>query len=800
MSLKSDLLLAKTEEDVKDAYIKAIGLKAYNKTLVDIRTKEIWFEAKGFPAAPVMMFAQLLFYVRAAHKLGEQLPPFLCVIDTEKAAIIETSLALPILEDKSIKWPKSGSKIDKSLVVQIAPFIEAHFVVYQLDSFEQDFIKAVRSAISAGKIIRTAITPDNLRQVFDKWVEMIGSELAGVAPPDYALLFFADIMHDGKKAAVKDLPAKLLHDDDKPVFLLNGVTYELNSLHGYRSFWAIYHRPPQEEYRRHLLERRDSLLPLDEREFKGAYYTPLDVVDKAYDELTSVLGKNWQQRYILWDMCCGVGNLETKHSNPHNVFMSTIDQADIDVMRASRTCVGASIFQYDYLNDDVNESGLIDYTMTGQLPSPLQNAIADSNAKKRGAKKILVLINPPYAEATSSDNAASKGVDRSKTGVARSRFAALAMDEYGKASNELFTQFLARIHKEVPTATVAIFSKLKYVNSQAFEKFRNAWRAKYLGGFVVHSKAFDDLKGNFPIGFLIWDTSRPEPISEIVTDVLDLNAKLIGDKTFANVENDLLLSTWPKRPKANKTAALPLKGAVEPATTTADLRGTNWSDGAIGWFNCAGNDLQQASRLTMILSSGFASGRGFFINKDNLWQVGVMFAARRLIKPTWLNDRDQFLQPNQSLPDSFKSDCLIWTLFNSANYTAGVAKLHWNSQDWSLINHFVPFTEVQVGANTAFDSNFMATYLSKIKLSAEAKDVMQEGRKLFSKYHQQKFGRTIIDEFKLGRPDVGWWQVRRALKANHNNVVTDFEPWEEAYAALTEKLNPQVIEFGFLPG
>ncbi len=479
----------------------------------------------------------------------------------------------------------------------------------------------------------------------------------------------------------------------------------------YRNFWAIYHRPPEEAYRRYLLERRDSLLPLDEREFKGAYYTPLDVVDKAYDKLTSVLGKNWQQRYLVWDMCCGVGNLETKHSNPHNVFMSTIDQADIDVMRASHTCVGATIFQYDYLNDDVNEFGLLDYAMTGKLPQPLQTAIAESNAKRRNAKKILVLINPPYAEATSSDNAASKGVDRSKTGVARSRFATSAMDEYGKASNELFTQFLARIHKEIPNATVAIFSKLKYVNSQAFEEFRNEWKAEYLGGFVVHSKAFDDLKGNFPIGFLIWDTSRPKPIDEIVTDVLDRDANLIGDKIFANVENDLLLSTWPKRPKANKAAALPLKGAVEPATTTADLRGTNWSDGAVGWFNCAGNDLQQASRLTMILSSGFASGRGFFINKDNLWQVGVMFAARRMIKPTWLNDRDQFLQPNQELPDSFKLDCLIWSLFNGSNYTAAVEKLRWNNQDWALVNHFLPFTETEVGAKTAFKSNFMTTYL-----------------------------------------------------------------------------------------
>ena len=44
MSLYSQLQTVKSEEDVKDAYIKALGLKGYTKGLIDIRTDEIWFE------------------------------------------------------------------------------------------------------------------------------------------------------------------------------------------------------------------------------------------------------------------------------------------------------------------------------------------------------------------------------------------------------------------------------------------------------------------------------------------------------------------------------------------------------------------------------------------------------------------------------------------------------------------------------------------------------------------------------------------------------------------------------------
>jgi len=154
-----------------------------------------------------------------------------------------------------------------------------------------------------------------------------------VREEDYALLFFADIMSDGTRATHQDLPAQLLHKDGSPAFMLSGTLYELGNREGYRQFWAIYHRPPKEEHRNYLLERRDNLIPIDERSFKGAYYTPLHVVDKAYDTLAQTLGDIWQDEYIVWDMCCGVGNLEVKHANPRNVFMSTLDQADVDVMK-----------------------------------------------------------------------------------------------------------------------------------------------------------------------------------------------------------------------------------------------------------------------------------------------------------------------------------------------------------------------------------------------------------------------------------------------------------------------------------
>jgi len=75
-----------------------------------------------------------------------------------------------------------------------------------------------------------------------------------------------------------------------------------------------------------------------------------------------------ESRYIVWDMCAGVGNLEAKHSNLRNVYMSTLDQEDVTIMRSNPAFAGAEIFHYDYLNDDITDFGEIDYSITNKVP------------------------------------------------------------------------------------------------------------------------------------------------------------------------------------------------------------------------------------------------------------------------------------------------------------------------------------------------------------------------------------------------------------------------------------------------
>jgi hypothetical protein len=48
---------------------------------------------------------------------------------------------------------------------------------------------------------------------------------------------------------------------------------------------------------------------------------------------------------------------------------------DVDVMKATKTCVAATRFQYDYLNDDITDDEKIDYSLTNKVPEGLRKLL-----------------------------------------------------------------------------------------------------------------------------------------------------------------------------------------------------------------------------------------------------------------------------------------------------------------------------------------------------------------------------------------------------------------------------------------
>ena len=106
-----------------------------------------------------------------------------------------------------------------------------------------------------------------------------------------------------------------------------------------------------------------------------------------------------------------------------------------------------------------------------------------------------------------------------------------------------------------------------------------------------------------------------------------------------------------------------------------------------------------------------------------------------------------------------------------------------------------------MGAPDRFESDFMAQYLADKALSPEALAVLDAGRGLWKAYFAHTDVRTVRDQYKLNRSDVGWYQIRNALKARNasgDTAPVNHGPFELAYQSLTEKLQPQVFSLGFL--
>jgi hypothetical protein len=165
-------------------------------------------------------------------------------------------------------------------------------------------------------------------------------------------------------------------------------------------FWAKYERPPKGQYWDYMVDRRDLLAPQDLRERKGSFYTPKIWVELSQKYIADVFGENWQDQYYVWDCAAGTGNLLAGLTNKYNIWASTIDKADVDVMH-DRIKNGANlledhVFQFDFLNDDFDK-----------LPQSLRKIIGDNEKRK----KLIVYINPPYAEA-------GTGLGKHKDGVA----------------------------------------------------------------------------------------------------------------------------------------------------------------------------------------------------------------------------------------------------------------------------------------------------------------------------------------------------------------------------------------------
>lgn len=763
------------------------------------RTPLLWAEAKTGNFDVPTMFVQLILTIGKARTYDKTMPPaFLGAFDFKKIAFVPYINISDIFYMNDFNWNVTPSNHETKEFLLIKERIEdilkqnTYVYDYEKDSKELDaFIKNnVAKATTSSKL---KINKNNFIPIYLRWLEIVKPNInvnwddlkaANILDSDF---FLADLFVDDKDTqnieddlSIRDnlfvvyqnQGYKIAKENIKQMF---DATINLKNKDTYLNFWKRYKRPPLKEFQDYIIERRDLLVPQDIRERKGAFFTPRIWVELSQKYLTDYLGENWQDEYFIWDCAAGTGNLLAGLTNKYNIYASTLDQADVSVIH-ERIDHGANllknnVFQFDFLNDDFTK-----------LPQSLQEIIND----KEKRKKLVLYINPPYAEAP--DRNFNKD---GKVGVEQSYVNKKYASILGQGNRELFAQFLIRINKEISGCILGEFSKLKILQGKHFSDFRLNFKAKLEMLFIVPAETFDNVKGKFPIGFMIWDTDHNKSFKEVDADVYNKHGLFMMQKKIVAYDNDNFINEWIKPYRANK-----LDRSV------------------IGKFPFMGNDFQQQNIIQinhpdMIYNK--AAGQ-FLIDHNNLIITSTYFAVRKCINATWLNDRDQFLYPNEAWlnDDEFQNDCLCYTLFQN------------NIQSQYGINHWIPFTEQEVNAQAKFESSFMTDFMKgkianasssetlfdsgqtsakpqQLVFSEEATAVFDAGRELWMYYHAQKdvnVNASLYDirEYFQGRNDKG----RMNSKSEDTVYMNLIGELRSKLSILADKIKPKVYEYEFL--
>ena len=787
----------------------------------------LWAEAKQGTSHPIEeSFIQLIMTLGRERPQDTHLPPmFIGAFDADKIAFLPYNTVLAVLAQNDFDWTSRPSdhqsKEFRQLHQLLSDTLHNGMETYYYERDAQELMHFIRHHFLMRHTTEShiRINKNNFVAIYLKWLQQVKPTIAinwqmarqeGIIDADF---YLADILSE-HNTTLSDRLFVLLRDERYYYNMQRRATGALafetvdftDQRQAHRDFWQRYARPPRREYWDYIVNRRDLLVPQDVRERKGSFFTPARWVELSQQYIAAELGENWQEEYYVWDCCAGTGNLLAGLQNKYNIYASTLDEADVSTMK-QRIQNGANllenhVFQFDFLNDplldETDKNGNV--TKKSKLPDTLQDIIRDPEKRR----KLVVYINPPYAEASNARQRSGTGSNRpmlAKDTLMYKKY----VGEIGTAARELFAQFFIRVHHELPTAMLAEFSTLKILQASNFREFRREFRAKPGRNFCVPANTFDNVTGKFPIGFFIWHTDDSSLIQETRSDFYQADGTFLYQKTLTTYDNQPLIIKWLQK-YYDKTSS------------------------PIGYQMTKGTDIQNNNGIYIsnwVRPNDIKKHMFTPITAQNLIPMCIYTTIRHCIEADWYNDRDQYLSPNEGwLADiEFQADCLIYATlcgFNNVTMEHGT-------------NHWIPFTEDEVDAQEKFESHFMSDYLKgkhtpstapacaegelfaqvqsqtdalaapKLQFSAEAQAVLDAGRELWRYYHRQPIARE--------RPNASFYDIRlyfqgtkttRSGKQQMNTESQDatytslIANLRQKQKELARKIEPKVYEYGFL--
>lgn len=395
---------------------------------------------------------------------------------------------------------------------------------------------------------------------------------------------------------------------------------------------------------------------------------------------------------------CGSGNLlRTAGLSTDKLYLSTLQEDDVELVRNTPEYAGANVFQLDFLSGidyDVVNTEFLD-----KLPPRLKEVIIND-------EPLIIYANPPY-----------------KSGLAKSTDVGRYMIDIGlgKPAYDIFYQFCWRVMHFVEMFNLSncyygFFSPLTlFTGSNAnvlLTEFERCF--EFIDGMCLSAQEFSDTSDSivWGIGYSLWK-SRGGYFRDAIRKDIYLEKKRKADSTGSKIISEGKILYEPPRQKLSEWVVPKDIMFYEQAplmTSHLTFKGSDVGDkvarfsgklavNALGSL-MVGNTLTRSSDQSAVLSMP-TTIQYVSITEENFWRCVSSYAFRRVIEAGWAIAKKEISAPNEKAEgyDIWVKNALVIFLFDWKSMMSSIRDVEWGGLTYTVRNKLFYCSKEEVIAN-----------------------------------------------------------------------------------------------------
>ena len=425
------------------------------------------------------VLAQCIYYLKKFEDAGEKVPSTIFVADKNECFVVATKDIEDYLT-RDYDWsiaPSAAADKNPDLVLELMKDESINPFVYNLDHrFSLDDLLFKIKSITSGKNRLVKINSKNIVTAFDIFVKHVVIDKEILQNTQKLVALFIECLINAKNVYLHPKKRNCLITQEFGEIKVKSDNF-LSTFNHFKQEYS----PKESQF---ITEQKDRLVEENTRRKTGEFFTPPIWVDEAHKEIAKNFGDDWKEKYTVWDPAAGTANL-TKDAHFSDLFISTLNEEDINMIKTLGFNRGATIFQHDFLNDE-------------ELPEELLD----------NSKELLVLMNPPYGSQNSAKSYKTEGkrTDNKKTNVGLE----MNTDKMSHAAKQLYCQFIYRFTrlklKYNLNMKICMFTPEGFMTKPTYANLRKLFydNFEYRSGFLFQASEFSDVSSGWPITFTVW--------------------------------------------------------------------------------------------------------------------------------------------------------------------------------------------------------------------------------------------------------------------------------------------------------